>query len=76
MKRSRRDIPQVLAAPWQGLFEEYVYKPRNRKRASYLDTIGPVVRFLAATGQLSTYAEPGIDPLEVIRAEVEAGTSK
>lgn len=76
MRRSRRDIPPVLAAPWQSIFEEYVYKPRSRRRASYLDTIEPVVRFLAATGQLNTYAAPGIDPLDVIRAEVESGSSE
>ena len=76
MKRSRHDIPQVLATPWHSLFEEYVYKPRTRKRASYLDTIEPIVRWLEATGQLSTYAQPGVDPLEVIRARVEAGASE
>lgn len=76
MRRSRHDIPQVLAAPWHSIFEEYVYKPRSRRRASYLDTLEPVVRFLDATGQLSAYARPGIDPLEVIRAEVEAGSSE
>jgi hypothetical protein len=76
MRRSRHDIPQVLAAPWAGIFEEHVFKRRSRRRASYLDTIEPVIRFLEATGQLSAYAIPGIDPLDVIQAESKMGAGE
>lgn len=72
MRRSRSDIPPLFAAPWQSVFEEQVFKPRSRRRASFLDTIEPVVRFLAATGQLNTYVQPGVDPLGVIQAKVDA----
>jgi hypothetical protein len=76
VRRSRHEIPQVLASPWNSIFEDHVYKVRSRRRASYLDTIEPVVRFLAATGQLSAYAKPGIDPLAVIQAAAETGANE
>ncbi len=70
MKRSVSDRPRVLNDVWQPVLEE-IYGQRSRPRASYSDYVEAVVRFLDATGQLSRYAAPGLDPLAAIQRHNE-----
>ena len=67
MRRTTSDRPRVLNDAWQPVLDE-IYAQRSRPRASYADYAEAIVRFLDASGGLSRFARPGVDPLAVIEA--------